>query len=235
MCRCEEIRPLLYPYLDEELGVDRAARVKEHLEACPECERLAGVEGRFLARVSEAGRENAPTSLRSRVLDLLGEERDETAVARIRAPRWRRIFVPVAAAVALALLLLWPWGGDPPPARAASFAADYTAHAVVAPSAHPFPNGTRVPPPPPLPGARLTGLSECTVDGATYAHYTYAIGEGYLSVFLPVGDAPLADPRNAREGSLAILSVESAGSAPRAVLVSGELDADELRAIWTGV
>ncbi|MGH7564264.1 MAG: zf-HC2 domain-containing protein [Gemmatimonadota bacterium] len=244
MSRCEEIRPLLYPYLDEELGVDRAVRVKEHLVACPECERLVAVEGRFLARVAEACRESAPASLRSRVDETLSKEASGTPVEEpgkvevtpIASTRWRRALVPVAAAAGLALLvLLRPWDGAPPLAQAASFAADHAAHAVAAPSAHPFPDEARVPPPPPLPGARLTGLSECVVDDATYAHYTYAIGDDHLSVFLPLGDAPLPGLRDAREGELTVVSLESAGSAPRAVLVSGELDADQLRAIWTGV
>ncbi len=235
---------MLYPYLDAELGVDRVARVEEHLEACPECQRLAAVEGRFLARVAEACRETAPASVRSQVEQTLakegsgmpGEEPGVDAATPIQSTRWRRVFVPVAAAAVLALVvLLRPWSGSPPAARAAGFAADHDAHAVAAPSENPFPAGTPVPPPPTLPGARLTGLSECVVDGVSYAHYTFAIGDGYVSVFLPPEDAPLPALGEVHEGSLAVVAVDSAGSAPRAVLVSDELDADDLRAIWAGV
>lgn len=235
MSRCEEIRPLIYPYLDQELEGDRVERVEEHLKACPECERLAGAEGRFLARVAEAGRERAPASLRSRVEDLLGEEREEAAVVPIRSPGWRRILVPATAAAALALLLLRPWSDSPPSARAASFAADHAAHAVTAPGLNPFPDATRIPPPPPLRGAHLAGLSGCVVEGAIYAHYTYVLGDAHVSVFVPLKDGPLPGFREERDGGPAVVSVESTGSTPGAVLVSGELDADELQAIWAGV
>lgn len=233
---------MIYSYLDEELGVDRAAEVREHLEACPGCERLAAVERRFLARIGEAGRETAPASLRSRIEGILsaeadgtsGEEPRETAVTPIGSPRWRRALAPVAAAAMLALLLLRPWGDTPSTARAASFAADYAAHAVSAPSSHPFAEGAEVPEPPPVPGGRFVGLSECVLEGAAYAHYTYAIGDRHLSVFLPLGDAPLPGPGIDREGPVAILSIEETGAAPGAVLVSDGLDADELRSIWPG-
>ncbi len=233
MSRCEQIRPLIYPYLDEELEGDRAERVEEHLKVCPECERLTGAQGRFLARVAEAGRERAPASLRSRVEELVSGTGTETATVSTRSSGRRRLLVSMAAAAGLALLLLRPWSGAPPSARAASFATDHAAHAVTAPSANPFPDGAPVPPPPRLPGARLTGLSECMVDGAAYAHYTYVLGDAHVSVFLPLGDAPLPAFHDGRAGALAVVSAPPAGSAPGAVLVSGEMDEDELRAIWT--
>ncbi|MGH7542738.1 MAG: zf-HC2 domain-containing protein, partial [Gemmatimonadota bacterium] len=184
MTRCEEIQPLLYPWLDDELGDERAALVAAHLEACPECERRAAAERRFLERICEAGREAAPADLRSRIEDILaggdtGGDRDP-AVAAVR-PGWRRWLVPAIAATAVLLLVLRPWGGAPPAARSASFAADFDAHAAAAPSGDPFPEGVRVPAPPELPGARLAGLSECVVDKTSYAHYTFRIGDRLVS------------------------------------------------------
>lgn len=242
MSDCETIRQLLYSYLDEELGADEAVLVREHLEACPECGRAAAAERRFLARIAETCRETAPASLRARVEGILEKEAgrasdegpEEAAVRPISSsPRWRRALVPVAAAAALALLLIRPWGDAPSAARAASFAADYAGHAVVAPSSHPFPPGTETPEAPGLAGARLIGLSRCVVNGGVYAHYTYAIGEDrHVSVFLPLGDAPLPDGGSAREGAMAVLTVGEGGVRPGAVLVSADLGADELRSLW---
>lgn len=237
MTRCEEIQPLLYPWLDEELGDERAALVAQHLEACPECERRAAAERRFLSRISEAGRETAPAGLRARVEEILAGRdvpRDRVApVAPVRPP-WRRWLVPAIAAAAVLLLVLRPWGGTPPAARAASFAADADAHAALAPSGSPFPAGVQVPAPPELPGARLAGLSECVVDGISYAHYTFWMGDRLVSIFLPMEDAVLPEPGAARAGATSVVSVAAAGDLPPAVLVSGDMEPDELRALWPG-
>lgn len=235
MTRCEEILPLLYPWLDDELGAERAALVAAHLEACPECSGRAAAERRFLERVREAGREAAPADLRTRVETILsgGEaSRDrDPAVVPIR-PGWRRWLVPAMAAAAVLLLVLRPWGGAPPVARAASFAADFDAHAATAPSGNPFPAGARVPVPPELPGARLAGLSECLIEGTSYAHYTYRVGDRLVSVFLPVEDSLLPEPGVADERGTSVLSVAAAGDAPPAVLVSADMEPDQLRALW---
>jgi anti-sigma factor (TIGR02949 family) len=235
--RCEEIQPLLYPWLDEELGAERAALVAAHLEACPECGRRAAAERRFLERISEAGRETAPAGLRARVEEILAGRdvpRDRVApVAPVRPP-WRRWLVPAIAAAAVLLLVLRPWGGTPPAARAASFAADADAHAALAPSGSPFPAGVQVPAPPELPGARLAGLSECVVDGISYAHYTFWMGDRLVSIFLPMEDAVLPEPGAARAGATSVVSVAAAGDLPPAVLVSGDMKPDELRALWPG-
>jgi anti-sigma factor (TIGR02949 family) len=235
--RCEEILPLLYPWLDEELGAERAALVAAHLEACPECGRRAAAERRFLERISEAGRETAPAGLRARVEEILAGRdvpRDRVApVAPVRPP-WRRWLVPAIAAAAVLLLVLRPWGGTPPAARAASFAADADAHAALAPSGSPFPAGVQVPAPPELPGARLAGLSECVVDGISYAHYTFWMGDRLVSIFLPMEDAVLPEPGAARAGATSVVSVAAAGDLPPAVLVSGDMEPDELRALWPG-
>lgn len=236
MTRCEEIHPLLYPWLDEELGDERAALVAAHLEACPECERRAAAERRFLERIREAGRETAPAGLRARVERILtGPEAPgdgDPAVVPIRPP-WRRWLVPaIAAAAVLLLVVLRPWGASPPAAHAAAFAADFDAHAATAPSGNPFPEGARVPAPPELPGARLTGLSECVVDGVSYAHYTFRIGDRLVSIFLPVAEGVLPEPGAVREGGTSVITVAAAGGVSPAVLVSADMDPHQLRALW---
>ncbi len=236
MTRCEEILPLLYPWLDQELGAESAAQVAAHLEACPECERRAAAERRFLERVSEAGRETAPAGLRARVEEILaaGESpRDRDPAIVPVGPGWRRwVVVPAMAAAAVALLVLRPWGGAPPVASAASFAADFEAHAAEAPSVIPFSEGVPVPAPPELPHARLTGLSECVVDGGSYAHYTFLIDDRLVSVFLPMEDAVLPAPAAARAGATSVVTVAAGGDHPPAVLVSGDMEPHELRALW---
>ena len=243
MSRCEDIRPLIYPYLDEELEADCVAVVEGHLEVCPECARRTEIERRFLVRVSEAGRETAPPRLRTRVEAILSEgmpgtgdaEPAETAVSIFRSARWRRILLPVAAAAALALLLLRPGGHAPSTAQAAAFAADHATHSETAPSMHPFGPGVEVPGPPRLPGARLTGLSRCVVGGAVYAHYSYALGSRHVSLFLPLANASLPPPGIEHEDGETVLSVAGTPETPGAVLVSEDLDSDELRSIWSRV
>jgi len=235
--RCEEIQPLLYPWLDEELGAERAALVAAHLEACPECGRRAAAERRFLERISEAGRETAPAGLRARVEEiLLGGQasRDQGPAAVPVRPVWRRWLVPAIAAAAVLLLVLRPWGGAPSAARAAFFAADFDAHAAAAPSGNRFPEGVQVPAPPELPGARLAGLSECVVDGSSYAHYTFRIGDRLVSIFLPIEDAVLPEPGAAGVGGTSVVSVAADGDLPPAVLVSADMEPDELKALWPG-
>lgn len=232
MTRCEEIQPLLYPWLDDELGTERAALVAAHLEECPACKRRAAAERHFLERVAEAGRETAPAGLRARIENVvLGGEGSE-AVTPIRR-RWRWV-VPAIAAAAVLLLVLRPWGDASTPARAASFADDADAHAATAPSASPFPEGDRAPEPPDLPGARLAGLSECVVDGVSYAHYTFRIGDRLVSAFLPLDEAALPRLDAGREGGTSVVRVEATGELPAAVLVSADMEPAELRALWAG-
>ena len=238
MTRCEEIRPLLYPWLDDELEAERAALVAAHLDACPECERRAAAERRFLERVGEGGRETAPEGLRARIEAILdsGKAPGHHAPTAIPGgPGRRRWLVPaIAAAAVLLLLVSRPWGEAPAPARAASFAADFDAHAAAAPSEKPFSEGVQAPAPPGLPGARLAGLSECIIDGSAYAHYTFQIGDRLVSIFLPLEDAVLPAPGSARAGGTSVVSVTGDGGLPPAVLVSGDMEPDELRALWPG-
>ena len=70
------------------------------------------------------------------------------------------------------------------------------------------------------------------VDGVSYAHYTYRIDERLVSVFLPVEEAVLPAPGAARAGETSVVSVAAAGDLPPAVLVSGDMEPDELRALW---
>ncbi|HUP01038.1 MAG TPA: zf-HC2 domain-containing protein [Gemmatimonadota bacterium] len=225
MSECREIRGRCYPYLDGELDDSRAAEVEAHLAGCESCEGFYAGKRRLLQKIVAAGRQPAPAALRERVGSLLEIER---TVDR-RSWTWRRALVPLAAAAALALLLAQPWGGSPTAARAAGFASDHAHHAVSDPDIHPF--ATAAPAPPGIAGGRLVGLSECVVDGRSYAHYVYTVQGGLVSVYLPVESGPLPAPGPETVGSQTVLSVAATEGSPAAVLVSEDLSAGEMAAL----
>jgi anti-sigma factor RsiW len=103
--RCNELEPLVVPFVDGEIAEADRAHVDDHLRACPACRgrvdaERAAREAVFAAR--DRLRESAPPALRSRCVGLCS--------ARRHARRW----VPVALAAAASFLaaLLWFGGTD---------------------------------------------------------------------------------------------------------------------------
>ena len=93
---CKDIRKLLSPFVDDELGAHDAFTVAEHLEVCPPCQREMEILRRFDERLKAAGRTplEGVEELRSHILALF------SPWTWIR--RWRG--VGVAAAVLLFLV-----------------------------------------------------------------------------------------------------------------------------------
>ena len=66
---CREAFEHLYAYLDGELTTQQAAEVKEHLDACKDCFRLATFESAYLRFLDARNRARcAPEHLRKQIL-----------------------------------------------------------------------------------------------------------------------------------------------------------------------
>lgn len=114
MKKCDEIRPRLTLYLDNELqGIERAS-VEAHLTECESCAALLAKELNFISAVRESGPLYiASPELREKIQRLLSEEQVSEAEAPARTDvrfRW----VLAAAAVLLVLflpILVWQFVG----------------------------------------------------------------------------------------------------------------------------
>src|SRR4051812_9269544 len=98
---CEQVRPLLAPWVDGEIGPDDRARVDGHLQACGACaieaDRHRTARALLRQRRATMLADRAPAALRAKVTS-------EAAAAR-RTPAlsgWRRVPISVAATMALA-------------------------------------------------------------------------------------------------------------------------------------
>jgi mycothiol system anti-sigma-R factor len=69
-CGCGDCETMMQPYLDGMLSDDEVAEAKEHLEACPPCDRRYRFEERLRHFVKVAGDEPMPDSLRERLAGL---------------------------------------------------------------------------------------------------------------------------------------------------------------------
>jgi predicted anti-sigma-YlaC factor YlaD len=120
---CAEIRRLLEPFVDRELGARERARVEAHLAACPACAHERRALEALVARLTAAGVAAPPEGLGDRL-------RRRLALVRPRRPRarWPVAAVPVASLLGGALVAagLWgavgaaPGGGRPHPAAVAA-------------------------------------------------------------------------------------------------------------------
>jgi mycothiol system anti-sigma-R factor len=71
---CRDVADVLWEYLDDELGAERAAAVRAHLNACPPCRIRSGYAQSFLRAVEGVeGTDRAPDVLRERIDALLRE------------------------------------------------------------------------------------------------------------------------------------------------------------------
>jgi mycothiol system anti-sigma-R factor len=230
---CSEIRGLCYPYLDGELTVEQAERVEVHLAQCQVCADRFGDEERFLELVAEGGQETAPAELRARMEALFGAEEQTVEVHRLRQPALKRLAAPLAAAAVLLLLVLRP-GDQVSPLLAEAFVADHIRHASLWPSIQPFPARAEVPLAPAIPHGHIQGLSRCTIDGRTYAHYVYQIDGETMSAYLALDASPAPAIGTTSIGRVAIVAIDAEAGEPAVVLTSGDMSADELAQAWSG-
>ncbi len=120
--RCEEFVRAIDAYLDDELAVMDILRAHGHLLSCELCPRLMGAEVTLHALVArDASREQAPDSLRERVIrGLVDEEkagsRGERSGPRSRAGPITSLSAALVAGLLLRLLglVLWLPGGRGP-------------------------------------------------------------------------------------------------------------------------
>jgi len=241
MRTCSEIQGDVWAYLDGAL--EDETPVRAHARECEACARRVEAARAFLEAIAEAGRETAPESLRARVTTILRSAETGTAgpaeVEQGSAERGsvvRRIAAPLLAAAAVAALLLvtTPWGGETGTGvmtLAEGFAEDHGAHAEQWPSLYPVDFGA--PDPPALSGSELTGSSRCVIEGEPYAHYTYVLNGEHVSVYLPFdGHAPAEARAAATVEGIRVVGVGDGPEGPRAVLVSEDIDEQDLIDLW---
>jgi mycothiol system anti-sigma-R factor len=100
--QCEEVRPRLDAYLDDELAETDRALLRSHLESCPDC----GPEIAALKRLRDGIRQaapdyRAPAELRSRIRFALRREAGVSAPIASRAPGWLAYAASLLLAVAI--------------------------------------------------------------------------------------------------------------------------------------
>jgi hypothetical protein len=159
---------------------------------------------------------------------------EETVEAhRLRQPMLKRLAAPLAAAAVLLLLVLRP-GDQVSPLRAEGFVADHVRHASIWPSIEPFPTDAEVPHAPAVSHGHVAGLSRCTIDGRTYAHYVYEVDGKTMSAYLALDASPAPAIGTASIGRVSIIAVDAQPAQPAVVLTSGDMSADELTQAWSG-
>lgn len=104
---CAEARPLIDPYLDGELGVERSMAFERHLEGCDACSgALAGRKALAAALRGKLAYEPAPLSLQRAVR--AGIKRAEGAGHARRAPQpWLRLAASFLLVAGLSSALTW--------------------------------------------------------------------------------------------------------------------------------
>jgi anti-sigma factor RsiW len=100
--RCDETRPRLDAYIDDELPEAERVQLHEHLADCPEC----GPESAALERLRDGIRQSAPIyrapeALQSRIRLALRAEGGATAPVGSRAPGWLAYAASILLAVAV--------------------------------------------------------------------------------------------------------------------------------------
>jgi anti-sigma factor (TIGR02949 family) len=100
--QCEEVRPRLDAYLDDELAEAERALLRDHLVGCAEC----GPEASALERLRDGIRQSAtiyraPEALRSQIRFAVRREARASAPAALRAPGWLAYAASILLAVAV--------------------------------------------------------------------------------------------------------------------------------------
>jgi anti-sigma factor (TIGR02949 family) len=99
---CGEVERSLPWFLDDELDVETAGEIEEHLLECTGCRAVLEQEGRLRLVLRQAAEHVAvPASLRRRVLESIERERPQ--------PRWARAW-PAVAAAAVLVAFIWKGG-----------------------------------------------------------------------------------------------------------------------------
>jgi anti-sigma factor RsiW len=110
--KCEEARPLIDVYADDQLELARSLEIEEHLESCPECGRSLQSARELSSAVRASGLYGeAPAGLHSRVRLAVLEEagvRETRPLSPISPSRpalawWRPLSIGLAAALILAV------------------------------------------------------------------------------------------------------------------------------------
>ena len=72
---CDETMRLLMDYLKREMNAAAEQEVRQHLDACRECDGHAQFEENFLKLLAERlGRDTCPEQLKARLAEVLGED-----------------------------------------------------------------------------------------------------------------------------------------------------------------
>ena len=69
-CDCQDCEAMMQPYMDGMLSDEEVREAKEHLEACPPCEKRYRFEERLRRFVRVAADEPMPESLQQRLNEL---------------------------------------------------------------------------------------------------------------------------------------------------------------------
>ncbi len=135
MTTCEDLEPLLTPYVDGEATAEQRAAIEAHLAGCPSCREYADAEahGRELLRACRDELVTpAPVRLHQKCADLVRQEADASKAAAARVVEsatrraWRR-WAPVSliATVALVVIGVFTYSAFRGTALAAQLAADH--------------------------------------------------------------------------------------------------------------
>jgi len=107
---CNDFRPYLGAYIDDEVDEREAAEFESHLDSCDACRRELETQIRIKRTMQEAlGHDGAPDELKERILSGMSEIDAEQATAEGTSSRTRPL-AALAAAVPLALgvaVVLW--------------------------------------------------------------------------------------------------------------------------------
>lgn len=81
-CTCGELIARLFEYLDSELESSEVARLKYHAEHCPSCTEVEEAERHVRELIRRCCTEQAPDSLRVRVLSQITVMRQSVTIYR---------------------------------------------------------------------------------------------------------------------------------------------------------
>jgi anti-sigma factor RsiW len=110
--KCDEARPLLDPYVDDELAEAERAALREHVEGCAECGPEAAAIERLRADIRRAApAHRAPQALRPQIRSALRREAGG-ASAMARAPGWLAYAASILIAVAIGSGGTWLMTGE---------------------------------------------------------------------------------------------------------------------------